>query len=252
MSAGHKGEVMHRMHRLIVSIGLSLVATALIAPKASAALLHPDDKSLYPDLSGGFVSGTQHYTAATGQFWVENTPYAAAFGMSSSQQYDIGAASNGTRRQTIIAQLDKTGKLDPSGSNLYEVYGSTTIDGVKYDGLLLKGSLTAFGSLDTNSIAKNTAMYDFDIKITDGLLKQSFGADTYVRLAAERWSTFDGDFSKDFSGGKVASNIRGFFPVPPAPVPEPTTLVVLIAAGGAGLFFRHRRRIGRDELEAAA
>ncbi len=31
--------------------------------------------------------------------------------------------------------------------------------------------------------------------------------------------------------------------------PEPTTLVVLIACGGAGLLFRRRRRIGVDELE---
>ena len=249
---------MHRMRRLVVSLGLSLVATVVLAPKASAALLHPaDDASIFPDLSGGYVSGTQHYTASTGQFWVENTPYALAFGQSGSQQYDIGATAGGVRRQTIIAQLDNTGKLDPSGTSLYEVDGSTTIGGKTYSGVLLQGTVTGIGSQDTSAIAKNTAMYDMNVKITGGLLAQSFGNDTYVRLTAERWSTFSGDFTHDFSGGKVASNIRGFFQSPPLPaqgppVPEPTTLVVLIAAGGAGLYFRHRRRITRDELEAAA
>ena len=243
---------MHRMRRLVVSLGLSIVATVALAPKASAALLHPaDDASIFPDLSAGYVSGTQHYTASTGQFVVVDTPYAMAFGQQGSQQFDIGATADGTRRQTIIAQLDNTGKLDPTGSNLYEVDGSVTMAGKTYSGILLQGTITGFGSQNTSATAANTAMYDMNVKITGGLLAQSFGTDTYVRLTAERWSTFTGDFTHDFSGGKVASNIRGFYQVPPAPVPEPTTLVVLIAAGGAGLFFRHRRRISRDELEAA-
>jgi hypothetical protein len=247
---------MHRMHRLAVTLGLALVATTVFAPKASAALLHPSDTSQFPDLSSGYVSGTVHYTAGTGQLMVQNTPYAIAFGPTASASADISATANGLRSQTIVASLNSDGTLNTAGTNQYDLFGTVTLNGKTYSGELLQGTPTAFGSLNTaaagNGGIAGTAMYDMDIKITGGLLQSLFGTDTYIRLAAERWSTFNGSFSQDFSGGKVSSNIRGFNPPSPAPVPEPTTLVVLIAAGGAGLLVRHRRRIRRDDLETAA
>ena len=57
------------------------------------------------------------------------------------------------------------------------------------------------------------SMFDFDVSVTGGLLKNSFGSEAYIRLAAERWSTFNGSFTQDFSAGKIASNIRGYFPM---------------------------------------
>jgi hypothetical protein len=246
---------MHRMRRLFVSMGLSLIVVAAFAPRAGAALLHSTDTSQFPDLSGGYVSGTLQYIASKGALSIQNTPYALALGPSASAQYDVSATADGTRSQTIIAQLNPDGSLNPNGTNLYSLYGSVTVNGQTYSGLLLKGTPTGFGSLDmSNSNVGPTslpgvAMYDMTVKITDGLLKQVFGTDTYIRLEAERGSTFTGSFTQNFSGYKIASNIRGYF-ASPAPVPEPTTLVVFIACSGAGLLFRHRRRISREELES--
>lgn len=264
MVAGNKGDDMHRMHRLAVTLGLAIVATAVFSLQAPAALLHPNDSSQFPDLSAGYVSGTIHYTAGTGQLMVSNTPYAIAFGSTSSSSADVTAMSNGLRSQTIVAAINPDGSLNTAGSNQYDLFGTTTINGKTYSGELLQGTPTAFGSLNTaaagNGGVAGTSMFDMDVKVTGGLLQSLFGTDTYIRLTAERWSTFNGSFAQDFSGGKVNSNIRGFNPPSPIPagqvgvpsVPEPTTLVVLIAAGGAGLLVRHRRRISRDDLEAAA
>jgi hypothetical protein len=252
---GQKGEDMHRMHRLIVTLGIAIVATTVFAAKAPAALLHPNDSSAFPDLSSGFVSGTIHYTANGGSLVVANTPYALATGPAANQSTDISANSSGQRLQTIVANINSDGSL-ASGNNVYDLQGAVTINGQTYNGNLLHGNVVGFGSLNTaapgNGGLVGTSAFDFDVKITGGLLASLFGTDTYVRLNAERWSTFNGSFTSDFSAGKVATNIRGFLPPANVPVPEPTTLVVLIAAGGAGLLVRHRRRIRRDDLETVA
>jgi len=247
---------MHRMQRLAVTLGLALAASTFFAAQAPAALIAPNDSSQFPDLSAGYVSGTINYTASTGQLLVSNTPYALALGPTAGVQYDVSATSGGLRNQSIIASINPDGSLNTSGTNLYDLYGNVTVNGVNYSGLLLQGKVTAFGSLDTampgNGGIAGTSMFDFNVAVTGGLLASQFGTSTYIRLTAERWSTFTGSFTQDFSGGKVSSNIRGFMPPSPAPVPEPTTLVVLLAAGGAGLWVRHRRQIRRNDLEVVA
>lgn len=246
---------MDRLHRLALGLGTTLAALALSAPAAKAALLHPTDTSQFPDLSAGFVSGTLQYTAASGQLAVQNTPYALAMGTSSSSQYDVTADPAGERSQTINVALNPDGTINQGGTNTYDLYGQVTLGGKTYSGLLLQGTPTAMGSLNLAAAPTNVqgaSMFDFDVNVTGGLLANAFGSEAYVRLSAERWSTFNGSFTQDFSAGKIASNIRGYFPTPPVPIPEPTTLVVLIACGGAGLLCRHRRRISREELEAVA
>lgn len=246
---------MDRTRRLALALGATLAALALPAPASRAALLHPTDTSQFPDLSAGFVSGTMQYTASTGQLAIQNTPYALALGTSSSAQYDVTADPAGERSQAIDVVLNPDGTVNQGAKNTYDLFGQVTIGGKTYSGLLLSGTPTAMGSLDLSRPPTNvqgSSMFDFDVSVTGGLLANVFGSEAYVRLTAERWSTFNGSFTQDFAGGKVASNIRGYFPTPPAPIPEPTTLVVLIACGGAGLLTRHRRRIRREELEAVA
>jgi hypothetical protein len=241
---------MERMHRLALALGTAFAALAL-APTSRAALLHPTDTSQFPDLSAGYVSGTMQYTASTGQFAIQNTPYALAMGTSNSAQFDVIADAAGQRTQTIDVTLNPDGTVKQSASNTYDLYGQVTLDGKTYSGLLLAGTPTAMGSLNLAAAptsVQGASMFDFDVSITGGLLANVFGSEAYVRLTAERWSTFNGSFSQDFAGGKVASNIRGYFLTPPVPIPEPTTLVVLIACGGAGLL-RRLRRIAREELE---
>jgi hypothetical protein len=246
---------MERIRRLATGLALSLAfaGLGLLAPApARAALLHPDDTSQFPDLSAGFVSGTLSYTAATGEFSVQNVPYALALGTSASSQYDVAADPAGQRTQALDVHLNPDGTVNQSADNTYDLYGSVTVAGKTYSGLLLSGTPTAMGSLDLAAAPTNVqaaSMFDLDVKITGGLLAQAFGSEAYIRLTAERWSTFNGSFDQDFSGGKVASNIRGYNDSPNMPIPEPTTLVVLIACGGAGLL-RRVRRISREELVA--
>ena len=245
---------MDRKHRLALALGTTLVALAVSAPASRAALLHPTDTSQFPDLSAGYVSGTMQYAADTGQLSIQNTPYALAMGTSSASQFDVIANAAGQRSQTMNVALNPDGTVKQGAANTYDLFGQVTLGGKTYSGLLLEGTPTAMGSLNLAAAPTNlqgAAMFDFDVSITGGLLANAFGSEAYVRLTAERWSTFNGSFANDFAAGKIASNIRGYFPTPPTPIPEPTTLVVLIACGGAGLLCRHRRRISREELEAA-
>ncbi len=245
---------MERMHRLALALGVIFAALAS-APDSRAALLHPTDTSQFPDLSAGFVSGTLQYAADSGQLSIQNVPYALALGTSSSAQFDVTADAANQRTQTLDVTLNPDGTVNQSGANSYNLFGQVTIDGKTYSGLLLSGTPTAMGSLNLAAAPTNVqgeAMFDFDVSVTGGLLANAFGSEAYIRLTAERWSTFNGSFTQDFSAGKIASNIRGYSLNPPVPIPEPTTLVVLIACGGAGLLTRLRRRISREDLEAPA
>jgi hypothetical protein len=245
---------MDRTRRLALGLGLALAALAS-APPSRAALLHPTDTSQFPDLSAGFVSGTLQYAADTGQLAIQNTPYVLATGTSAAAQFPVVADAAGQQSQTLDVTLNPDGTVKQSASNTYDLYGQVTLDGKTYSGLLLSGTPTAMGSLNLAAAPTNvagSAMFDFDVSVTGGLLASAFGSEAYIRLTAERWSTFNGSFTQDFSAGKVASNIRGYFLTPPVPIPEPSTLVVLMTCGGAGLLIRLRRRISRDELEAPA
>ena len=137
---------MHRMHRFVATLGLILATTVVFAPKASAALLHSTDTSVFPDLSAGYVSGTLNYTAptgsaSTGSLQISNTPYALALGTTADRQFDV----TGTRSQTLVAQINTDGTINTSSQNTFEEYGTVTVDGKTYSGELLKGTPVGFG-----------------------------------------------------------------------------------------------------------
>lgn len=253
---------MHRMRHFVVLTGLSLAVMTLFCGPASADLIESNPAQTYPDLFGGNINGKVTYTynptTQTGVFSSVNLPTFIATGQDGpdgpgEQTLAVVPDSSGIRQQVINVTLDKNGSLVSSPDNMYQLYGTVVVPAVTdakgaivtpsttVEGLLLQGTPTAFGSLAIPGSALST--FDLKMNITGGKLADYFGKDAYIEITPKIGSTFTGSFTTDFVGYKVTSNTRGSFVTPPPlNVPEPTTLVILLV-GGAGMAYRHRRRL---------
>jgi hypothetical protein len=237
---------MHRMRRLAVWAGLALGSLSAVNMTASASLIKPDAGRAYPDIAAD-INGTVNYTynpsTQTGNFQVTNTPYLIAGGNSHSSEFAINPNSDGIRQQIVNLNLDKNGNLIAGSSNTYALYGTVTAGGQTFSGLLLEGTPTSFGSQDLSAVGiEGSDVFDMNINITGGSLAGYFGSTAYMRLTPELQSTFTGSFASNFSATKATSNTRSYNSPHPFPIPEPTTLLVLVAGGAGLLVRRHRRR----------
>ncbi len=247
---------MQRMHRLSLKAGLIVLFYAAFVSSSDAALLRPNDTRAYPDVTA-FANGSQTYTydakSQTGVFQLSNVPFLLTSGTTASGGFlesNIGATSSNIQSETLTAVLDKNGNLVSSAQNSFQVYGTVTIAGQTYTGLLLSGTPTAFGSQTLKPLVNNEDLFDLTLKITGGTLASLYGSDAYVRVTSEANSTFDGVFTNAFSSEKVLTNTHPVAVLNPASaVPEPAALFVLLACG-AGLFYRGRRRIASSDLAA--
>ncbi len=232
----HEGRIMHRMRQsLIFSMIGFMVATSGIA---RAALIQPNTTRQYPDIAAD-VNGVVNYNYSNGQgtFTMRNTPFLLATGPDAAQEATILPTADGTRVQSLSVALDSTGNIVNSTSNSYSLYGTTTVAGQTFTGLLLQGTPTSFGSQDNGAFD----MFDLGIKVTGGSLADAFGTNAYMLIRPELQSSFTGAFDTNFSAQKATSNTRGNY-TPPAPVPEPATWMILVG-GGAGLAMFNRRRL---------
>ena len=240
----HEGRIMHRMRQsLIFSLIGFMVATSGIA---RGALILPNTERKYPVIAAD-VNGVVNYNYSNGQgtFTMRNTPFLLATGPDAAQEATILPTADGTRVQNVSVALDSTGNLVNSTSNNYSLYGSTTVAGQTFTGLLLQGTPTSFGAQDNGSFD----MFDLGIKVTGGALADAFGSNAYMLIRPELQSSFTGAFDSNFTAQKATSNTRGNY-TPPAPVPEPATWMILVG-GGAGLamFNRRRLRLAAQNLE---
>ena len=240
----HEGRIMHRMRQsLIFSLIGFMVATSGIA---RGALIQPNTERKYPDIAAD-VNGVVNYNYSNGQgtFTMRNTPFLLATGPDAAQEATILPTADGTRVQNVSVALDSTGNLVNSTSNNYSLYGSTTVAGQTFTGLLLQGTPTSFGAQDNGSFD----MFELGIKVTGGALADAFGSNAYMLIRPELQSSFTGAFDSNFTAQKATSNTRGNY-TPPAPVPEPATWMILVG-GGAGLamFNRRRLRLAAQNLE---
>jgi hypothetical protein len=237
---------------LAKSVLVGLFAGFFAVPSLTQAdLIRPDATQSFPDLAGDIV-GTQSYTydpaSQTGIFQVNNAPTLLATSPSLASEayvYDLGT---GPRSQSLQLKLDAGGNLVSDPGNSYSVYGSVTVSGQTYTGLLLQGTPTQFGFLPYNPKSPGSSAYDLNMTVTGGLLKQLYGADAYMRIMTETNSTFSGSFAQSFSGSKAITNVRSYNSQPATPVPEPSTFLVLLACSAVGLLFRKGRWIGAGEL----
>lgn len=243
---------MHRMRRFCVLFGLAALLTlgtwdSARASTVGTGLLKPNAGRAYPDISAD-INGTVNYTydpsSETGLFHVKNTPYSIAGGENREMVKSIRTIpGTGIRTQELKLTLDSDGQLVTSGTNSYELHGAVIANGVTYSGLLLKGTPTAFGAQDLGAAGiQGTDFFDVEMDITGGELASFFGRDAYIRIAPELNSTFTGKFDEDFSAEKAISNTRGYNSPRPFPVPEPTTLTLLVVGLG-GAAWRGRRRL---------
>jgi hypothetical protein len=244
---------MHRMRHYFAKIGPTLVLAAVLGqPSVTRAdLIRPGATQSFPDLSGDIV-GNQTYSfdpsTQTGLFQVNNAPALLATGPQVSSEHTINDLPAQSRSQSVQLKLDASGHLINDASNSYALYGSVIVDGKTFSGLLLQGTPTQFGWASPTSTPLGMAVYDLNLTLTGGLLKQVYGPDAYVRIITETNSTFDGTFTKSFLGLKPLTNVRAYNAPVPAPIPEPSTFAILLACGGAGLLYHRRRRVVGGEL----
>ena len=244
---------MHRMRSFMAKAGLTwFLAAALGGSNAARGdLIRPDAAQSFPDLAGDIV-GTQVYTyssgAPSGTFRIDNAPTLLATGPSLSSEAYVYDLSSGQRSQSLQLKLDPSGNLVSDAGNSYSVYGTVTLAGQTFSGLLLEGTPTQFGFLPYNPKSPTTSTFDLNLTLTGGLLKQIYGPDAYMRITTETNSSFTGTFAQSFSGSKVITNVRSYNSLAVTPIPEPSTFLVLLVCGAAGFGFRRCRWIERTEL----
>jgi hypothetical protein len=237
---------MHRMRCAFAKAALSLFLALVGVASASAELIQAPGGRAYPDLAGA-ITGTQKYvfdpSTRTGTFQASNTPFLLTTGPATSNESIVQPDADGIRSQVINLRLDQNGQLVSDPNNSYSLYGTVVVGGKTFQGLLLQAKPTAFGAQ-----AGTPASFNLDLKVTGGELAQTFGPSVYMEVRSGVDSTFDGSFAKSFSTTIDSSNTLGYQSPPAAPVPEPQTLVVLLA-GGVWLFFqRRRRRVARADV----
>jgi hypothetical protein len=242
---------MHRMRNFIAKAGLTLFFTAFLSSPAAAELIRQPAGQVYPDIAGA-ITGTQHFTydpaTRTGQFQASNTPYLLMLGSRVADECNILPNPDGVRSQVLNLTLDRHGRLLNSPSNTFALYGTVVVGGQTFQGLLLQGTPTAFGAQGRG--APGGPAFDLNLTITGGALARVFGMDVYMKLRPATESAFDGGFEKSFSTTIESSNTIGYHAPTYAPVPESTTLVVLLACGSWLAFHRRFHRIPSRALEA--
>jgi hypothetical protein len=224
----------------------------------------------FPDIAGDIV-GAQTYTydplTQTGMFEVVNAPHLISLGPSVKDMVDMRPDANGTLSQMLKMRLDRKGQLVNSPDNTFQIRGSVVIGDKTYQGLLLEGKPTAFGADKQEKPAakkKKPEVFDLNMEITGGQLAQAFGKQAYLRIVPQAGTTFNGEFTVDFTSERPLTNLRSARGKLPADVPEPTILLTLLTFGGGALALRVRRHFrrtsrrgsfainGRDQTNAGA
>lgn len=239
------------MRTAVCSICLALVLafTAVFLTPARGDLIRSNPARSFPGIAGDIV-GVQTYRydpdTQTGTFEVQNAPHLVTLGPSAKDMFRMLPDLDGTLTQTLQMKLDRNGRLIPSPLNKFEIRGRVTIGERTYQGLLLEGTPTAFGAgVKRDPEERKSEVFDLNMKITGGKLADAFGAEAYLRIVPQSNSTFNGEFTADFISEKPMTNLRAKQTAYPAPVPEPTVLVILLTCGAGPLACRLRRRFAR-------
>jgi hypothetical protein len=242
---------MQRMRTAVCSIFLAslLVFAAASLTPARGDLIRSNPARSFPGIAGDIV-GQQTYRfdpdTQIGTFALQNAPHLVALGPTAKDLFRMLPDLDGTLTQSLQMKLDRNGRLVQSPHNRFEIRGKVTIGDRTYKGLLLEGTPTAFGAgVKRAPEAGKSGVFDLDMTITGGELAEAFGPEAYLRIVPQSNSTFNGEFTADFTSEMPMTNLRAKQRDYPRTVPEPTLLVTLLTCG-AGLFAaRLRRRMAR-------
>ena len=242
---------MQRMCGFSARIGL-LVFFAAFASEWSIAcgdLIRSSPARTFPDIAGD-IAGAQTYIydpdTQTGTFEFVNAPHLISLGPSIQDMFHMLPDQDGTLSQSLQMKLDRNGRLVDSPENHFQIRGSVLIGDRVYHGLLLEGRPTDFGAeTQATKAAKNKSpeVFDLNMKITGGELAKKFGPEAYLRIVPQTESTFNGQFTADFSSARPLTNLRANRRKLPASVPEPTAIVTFLTFGGGLLVYRVRRHL---------
>jgi len=244
---------MQRICSVIARVGLVafIVLLADVWSPARGDLIRSSPSRSFPDIAGDIV-GAQTYTydpvTQTGTFQVVNAPHLIALGPSVKDMVHMLPEQDGTLSQFLRMKLDRNGRLIESPYNKFQIRGTVVIGDKTYEGSLLEGRPTAFGAEAQDgspSKNKNPEVFDLNVEITGGELAGAFGPEAYLRITPQAKSTFNGQFTADFSSEKPLTNLRASRKGLPATVPEPTALVTLLTCGAGLLACRLRRHLTR-------
>ena len=204
---------------------------------AQAALIGIDLTGSYPDINFN-NTGTVTYNATTDKYELRADDLKIAYADGTFEGLTDIFGNTALTKMIIDLYADENGNLIGTGTMVERVeYGSVTISGVTYNAgdVILGGEITAFGFYGA---VGEKAEFDFLIEnlygglITNGVWPDNLPTGIYVNVDSTLW---DGTFTSDFSMAKVKGD--------KAPVPEPSTLV-LIGLGLVGLG-AYRKRMAK-------
>lgn len=223
---------MRVLNRCLLGAGMLLFGShAGVATATPLNLVLPE----FPDVLAQFID--VNYATATGAFTASGVPLQISAAPGTTFTF-----LNGTFN--IAITTDGTTSSGSAGDDL-NISGQIDVDGdgvADAGGVMLQGELAAFGAS-----ASGPGVFEFIFDLTGGLLSNVIPlfppGQVGVILGADGGSTFTGSFAVDFTnltGGLPGS---GTGSADTAPIPEPTT-VLLLGSGIAGLvgFGRRTRR----------
>jgi hypothetical protein len=240
---------MQRMCGVTARLGLLAFVAGLASGWSTACgdLIRSSPARTFPDIAGD-IAGAQTYTydptTQTGTFEFVNAPHLISLGPSVQDMFHMLPDQDGTLSQSLQMKLDRHGRLVDSPENRFQIRGSVLIGDRVYHGLLLEGRPTDFGAeVQETKAAKNKSpeVFDLNMRITGGELAKNFGPEAYLRIVPQTSSTFNGQFTADFSSARPLSSLRANRRKLPASVPEPTAIVTLLTFGAGVLAYRFRR-----------
>jgi hypothetical protein len=241
---------MQRMRSVIARAGLvvSLFVVSGAWLPARGDVIRPKPGQTFPDIAGDIV-GTQTYkfdpVTQTGTFDLINAPHLISLGPSDNDLIPMQPEKDGTLIQSLKMKLDAAGNLIDSPANRFEIRGIVKIGEQLYEGLLLVGKPTAFGVVGQDaSRATNPDVFDLNMEIIGGELKDRFGSRAYLRITPQANSTFHGQFTTDFSGEKPLTNLRALNRLATS-LPESAPSIAMLTCAAGLLAYGMRRHLVR-------